>query len=456
MTAVNARRRLVIVGLVAGIAIGAAVGATTLTGASSEAPTGPRPVVLHVARVLAEPGDPLTLTAGVACPGVVPASSSCEVESAVAHVLSGSADGWTDFEGRTDGGGYRFVVSGDAVGDDGLSYWLEFRTAGGVTVELPDGGAATPFRVVTTAGLREVAWPGAFDLDGARRTSDGVVARLGYGDSGRVVGRVGGVGDEQPLGPSSFDVAPDRSLLIADWVHRRVFVLSPRGDHRRTVPLPVGRPVDVAAASQGELAVTTLGLGATAFEIGADGHVVGRYRVANGVAERIAVTPGGPHVWVGPAQWAPVRSRRGMALPAAAQSRGLASAIPGRDGSVALSQELGGGRIAFVWTRPDGSRAGAVLTPPTGAQPGVDYFVKGLPDGGAIAARGLWSESGEAVALLRFEADGALVRADLIPPPTHEMDAAASAVRFRAPDEVLVAYANERGFRIERFEVKAR
>ena len=56
MSAVNARRRLVVAGLVAGIAIGAAVGATTLTGASSEAPTGPRPVVLHVAKVLADPG----------------------------------------------------------------------------------------------------------------------------------------------------------------------------------------------------------------------------------------------------------------------------------------------------------------------------------------------------------------------------------------------------------------
>jgi hypothetical protein len=34
------------------------------------------------------------------------------------------------------------------------------------------------------------------------------------------------------------------------------------------------------------------------------------------------------------------------------------------------------------------------------------------------------------------------------------MDAVASAVRFRAPDEVLAVYAEERGIRIERFEVK--
>jgi hypothetical protein len=85
----------------------------------------------------------------------------------------------------------------------------------------------------------------------------------------------------------------------------------------------------------------------------------------------------------------------------------------------------------------------------------VDYFVRGVPDGGAVAARGLWSEAGEAVALLRFSADGSLVRAELIAPPSREMDAVASALRFRAPDEVLAVYAEERGIRIERFEVKA-
>jgi hypothetical protein len=184
--------------------------------------------------------------------------------------------------------------------------------------------------------------------------------------------------------------------------------------------------------------------------------VIGRYRVENGVAERIALTPGGPHVWVGPAQWTPVRSRPGVGLPAEAQARALASAVPGRDGGVALSQELNGGRVAFVWARPDGSRAGAVLGLPAGAQPGIDYFVRGLPDGGAIAARGVWSESGEAVALLRFAADGALVRAELIAPPSREMDATASTVRFRAPGEVLAVYANADGIRIERFEVRGR
>jgi hypothetical protein len=450
MSAGNSRRRLLVSGLVAGLAIGAAVGASSLTGASSEGPPGAPPVVLHVARVLADPGVDLELVAGLACPGAT--LEACAVDSAVAHVLSSGSTGWTDIDGTPDGRGFRFIVPGAAVVEEGLSYWLEFAIGGGGRVTFPEGGAATAFHVVTTAGLREVAWPGGFDF-AALTPGDGVVAQLRYGENTSQVGRVGGMGDEAPLGPSSFDVAPDGSIRVADWVHRRLLVLSPRGAYRRAVPLPVTRPVDIAVGANGELAITTLGLGATAFELGVDGRVIGRYEVGTGVAERIALTPGGPHVWVGPAQWAPVRSSAGVALPAEAQSRGLAAAVPGRDGTVALSQDLTEGRVAFVWARPDGSRAGAVLRLPAGAEPGVDYFVRGLPDGGAIAARGLWSETGEAVALLRFTASGALASAELIAPPTHEMDAAASAVRFRAPDEVLAVYADEHGIRFERFEV---
>jgi hypothetical protein len=210
--------------------------------------------------------------------------------------------------------------------------------------------------------------------------------------------------------------------------------------------------VDIAVGDR-TLAVTTLGLGATAFELADDGRVIGRYGVLVGVAERIASTPSGPQVWVGPAQWAPVRSLPGVALPAEAQARSLAPAIPRRDGSVAFSQDLPDGRVAFVWARPDGSRTGAVLTLPAGVDPGVDHFVETLPDGGAIAARGVWAEGHEGVAILRFSANGALAAATLVAPPSHEMDAAASAVRYRAQGEVLVFRSGAVGVRIDRYEV---
>ena len=83
----------------------------------------------------------------------------------------------TDVAGEPEANGYRFVVPGALVAEDGLSYWLQFGIEGGVAVRFPDAGAATPFRVVTTAGLPEVAWPGGFDWE-ALRPSDGVVATL--------------------------------------------------------------------------------------------------------------------------------------------------------------------------------------------------------------------------------------------------------------------------------------
>jgi hypothetical protein len=449
----RSNRRLAVAGLLAGLALGAAVGISALSGAAPEAVPGIRPTVLHVARVLAVPGADLELTAGLACPEEP--LSACVAGRAVAHVLPAGAGGWTDVSGIAEGPGWRFVVPGGLVGEEGLAYWLELAIEGGGTARLPEAGPAGPFRVVTTAGLHEVSWPDGLDLRRLTRP-DGVVARLGYGDAEDQVGRVGGSGDHQPLGPSSFDVAPDGTLHVADFVHRRVLVLSPQGSVRREVPLPEGVTVDLAVGPGGGYAVTTLGLGATAFEVAGDGRVLGRYEVAGGVAERIAVTPGGPRVWVGPAQWTAVRSAPGVALAAEAQQRSIAAAVPGRDGSVALSQDLDQRRIAFVWTRPDGSRAGAVLELPPGIQPGVDHLVTALPDGGAIAARGVWASDGaQALALLRFAADGELANALLVAPPSGEMDAFASGVRFRAPDEVLVFRTGAREARIERQEVTA-
>jgi hypothetical protein len=447
----RSNRRLAVAGAIAGLTIGAAVGMSVLTGAAPPITTGVRPVVLHVAKVLAEPGADLAMTAGAVCPGRDPAA--CETTDAALHVLP-AGGGWTDLTGRADGPGWGFTVPGRLIPAGGFSYWLELRFEGGTAVRLPAAGPSSPFRVVTTTGLPSVRWPGGFDWNDLT-PADGVVARIDYGPAKDEVGRDGGSGDLQALGPSSFDVAPDGSIHVADWVHRRVLVLSPRGTFRRTVPLPVERTVDLSIGPRGGYAITTLGLDATAYELAGDGRVLGRYRVHAGVAERVASTPAGPQVWVGPAQWAPVRSAPGAALAAEAQARGVTQAVPGRDGGVALSQDLGEGRIAFVWSRPDGSRAGAVLSLPAGVEPGVDHFVRALPDGGAIAAHGVWSDHRQGVALLRFRADGSLVTASLIEPPSSEMDAAASAVRYREPNEVLVFRSGRDGVRIERYEVTA-
>jgi hypothetical protein len=127
--------------------------------------------------------------------------------------------------------------------------------------------------------------------------------------------------------------------------------------------------------------------------------------------------------------------------------------VPFEDGAIGGTSELGSSRFAVVWTRPDGSRAGAVVRLPRGVRAGTGYFVRPLPDGGALVARGLWDDAHFEVAVLRFDALARIVDVSRLPEPSIRQAASLSTVRFRAPGEVLVAYADDRAVTIERFEV---
>ena len=204
-------RRLLVVGVLAGAAIGTTLGVTSLTGAGPGRTVGIRPVVLHVAKVVADPGAELELTAGVVCPQRTP--PACAVASAVAHVLSAGTVGWTDVAGVSDGTSFRFVIPGALVPAEGLSYWLELAIEGGAAVRLPEAGPAAPFRVLTTAGLPQVPWPGRFDW-GALTPADGVIARLAYGGGDDEVGRVGGPGTSRRSGPRA---STSRRTVRSTW-----------------------------------------------------------------------------------------------------------------------------------------------------------------------------------------------------------------------------------------------
>ena len=127
--------------------------------------------------------------------------------------------------------------------------------------------------------------------------------------------------------------------------------------------------------------------------------------------------------------------------------------MPLADGSIGVTEAVGN-RLAIVWSRPDGSRAGAVLDLPGGVLPGADYFVRPIADGGALAVQGLWDRSHFGVAAIRFDAGGRIRAFALLPEPTPRMAAAFSTVRFAAPDLVLMARDAGDGMRIDRFEVR--
>jgi hypothetical protein len=211
--------------------------------------------------------------------------------------------------------------------------------------------------------------------------------------------------------------------------------------------------MDLAVAPDGGLDVATFGTEATAYELDEAGRVLGRYPVAYGVVARVAVTPAGPRVLTGPSQWSSVRASMGQALSAEAQAATQVTAIPPSSGQLAVSQELPGARIAFVWSRTDGSRGGAIVTLPPHVAAGSDFFVRPTLDGGAIAARGLWDRTHNGVGVFRFDALGRIASFQLLPEPSVEQDARFSTVRFQAPGSVLVVFGDAHGFRIDRFEV---
>jgi hypothetical protein len=437
-----------IVGLLVGLLVGAVSGAALFTGAAPKA-GGPRPLVLHAAPAVVGAQAATELAAATVCEA--PEAPSCRVEHVTGFVRPSGVAGWTPIEADLVEGAYRVTIPAELIPADGFAYRFEFRTADGAVIAYPPGGESSEIRVVTTAGLPVRQIP-AFDW--RPRRPDGTVVAMPYGDGDGEVGRWSGTDEEVVVGPSSFDVASDGSVLVADWVHRRVLEFAPNGRFRRAASLPTDQPVDLATVPTGGLALTTLGSGATAFELDARGRLVGRYPVGFGVASRVAAAQDGPRVQIGPGQWAPVRSKPGTPLDPGTQGRLQTASVPLPDGTLAVSADVAEDAFAVVWTRPDGSRGGATVQLPRGVAGGTDYLVRPLQDGGAVVAKGLWDETHFGVGVLRFDAAGQVVSFDLLPEPSAEQAARYSTVRFRPPGEVLVVVADDHGVHIDRFEVR--
>lgn len=446
----GARRKKMVVALVAGVVAGAAVGAALFTGAAPPAPRGPQPQILHAAPALVTAGRTVVLSAAAVCDA--PERPSCRVQAASALVRPAGTSGWTRVPGRAGGGGFRFSVPGTLIPDQGFSYWLGFRTGAGALVAYPPAAGSAAFRVLTTAGLptRSLA-PFAWD---DLREPDGLALRLPYGSRDGQVGRAGGRPEEPREGPSSFDVRPDGSIYVADWVNDRIQVFGPRGTFRTSYPAPHHLPMDLAVATSGRVFLSDLRMDGRSFELSKEGRLLGTYPIAFGVPSRISAVTGDPRVLVGPSQWTAVRAGVGVPLSAERQSLTEAASLPIRGGLNGVASELSKNRVAFAWSRPDGSRAGATLKLPRGVRAGSDFFVRPMRDGGALVARGLWDDTHFAVGLIRFDAVGRVTSFSLLPEPSVEQGARYSTVRFRPPGEVLVAYANDRAVTIDRFEVR--
>ncbi|MFL5738194.1 MAG: hypothetical protein ACJ76P_12785 [Actinomycetota bacterium] len=435
------RRRWLVAGAVGGIALGSAVGALAVA-APSDAARVPRLVVLHAAPAFADPGSELELSAGTVCDR--PASRACTVTSAAAEVRTPGDRTWAHIDGNDLGGSYRFRIPAVRGAFD---YRLSFRTADGQTTTYPPSGA--PIHVASAAGLPASSPRSAFSWNDVREPERRALY-LPYGDGPGEVGLDGGGPDSDLTGPSSFAVAPDGSISVADWVNDRVETFHD-GVLQATFRTPVHRTFDLAVGSNDHSYLLTLGTDGAAYEV-ADGRVIGRYPVAFGVASRVTTTSMGPAVNVAPEQWVSVRSSAGVARSTEVQAESTTAAPAAADGSSTRFGLLSGGRVPLRWTRNDGTTGGTELTLPDGARAGTEYFAEPLPDGGAVLALGLWDEHHNGVGLFRFDRRGAVRSFSLLPEPSTRADARASTVRW-SRGRVLEAIDHPNGMSIERYDL---
>lgn len=439
------RRRWAVAGVAVGLLGGVIAGVSSFTGAMPET-IGPTPIVLHAAPALVRAGSPVDLTLTTVCED--PADPGCAVSHAAAIVTPAGVAGAAEVPGEAVTGVLRFRIPAELVPDGGFTYSFELQTEAGVRATYPPGGPAAAIRVVTTQGLPVRQLPPIRWDD--RAISTGASIRLRPGDGAAQVG-FDGAGTEGGIsGPSSFAVAPDGSLVVADHVNDRFLWMDVTGRVFDRTPVDALAPVDVAVTAQGVIAVT-LGTDAEAIEVTTRGEVIGRYPIGYGVTSRVVGGPV-PRVRVGSAQWVPARAAPGQALSAEAQGRSQTATVPLDDGSIGVS-EVVDDRLVLAWTRPDGSRAGAAIELPRGVQPGADYFVQPLPDGGALAAQGVWDPTHFGVIAIRLDAAGRISASSLLPEPSTRVAAPFSTVRFAAPDQIWMLRDAGDGMRIDRFRV---
>jgi hypothetical protein len=442
------RRRKVAAGIAAGVIAGAALGATLLGHTAPSDVPAVRPQVLHAAPAVVTAGAEVALAATALCQD--PLQPTCSLQRAVALVRPAGADGWTRVDGQIRTSGIVFRVPGELVPPDGFSYWLDVVTDAGAEIAYPPAGADGPIRVVTSAGLPERALaPFHWDVRAAPATT---VMRLRSGHDDGEVGFIGAGTEDGIQGPSSFDVTPQGAVLVADPVNRRVQWFSRSGRFLRAAAIPTTHPIDVASLADGGVVLATLGTESSAYELDPKGDLAGSYPIGFGVVSRVAAGDV-PRARIGEGQWVAVRGARGTGLSADAQSRSQTSSVPLDGGAIGYAGEVQDGRLAVIWTRPDGSRGGVVLSLPPGVRAGADYFVRPLGDGGALVARGLWDDAHFGVALLRLSATGGIRSFSLLPEPSRVISAPYSTVRFASARAVVMAVDVGRAVVIERFDV---
>jgi hypothetical protein len=344
----------------AGIAAGV-IGGIVVTTLSAAAAPDERPRAIaeagHVPPALTLPGEPVTLRFALVCAprdDGAPCDGSGEV-----YVRAGQAGRFETFSltrGPDAKEGRYFVDLPERIAAMpwGFSYYAVLRDrATGATVTVPSGGAAAPQRSLPLRQRVDVDL-GAHTF-GSTRDADARVVEARWGSA---LGKVGLAGSRELgfVGPSSFDVSSDGTVVLLDEVNGRV----ERWDAGRTEAIPVsvsGGLADLAVEPDGtidvleppnrELPTPQL----RSFE--RDGTPRWTQPLADRTWSALASGPDGPVVEQQPSeQWLPVAAR-GRALGRAEQARGGRSGRPLGNGREVVVDRVGSSELRLAETAGD-------------------------------------------------------------------------------------------------------
>lgn len=225
---------------------------------------------------------------------------------------------------------------GETCAYTGLLHWRADTTKGDVplveqlgsgllaaTLEVPDGATAVEYWVELSTGGTTSRWPPAghraFELtvgnEGPSRVDialpDLTAALAGSASAAPVVVGPWGPGEssfgmdfagETPVGPASFDVAEDGSVVVVDQANRRLVLVDANGG-RRVVPVEISAGIsDVRFTAVGDVVVFEEAPAAVVKLFTTDGVLLDSARLGNAIAGGLGRDAAGVWALEGPQQ----------------------------------------------------------------------------------------------------------------------------------------------------------
>jgi hypothetical protein len=334
------------VGLLAGLGLFAGYVGGAASGGDDAAAAG-LVDVLHTPPLLVEPGEAVRLRYDAVC-AADSQGAPCPVEGNV--FLRSGPDGPFERVPLTSGDESTLTATlPPRFGEDAsISYYAVIEDGlGRDRTTIPEAGSAAPQRAWITPAVTAVELGG--HVFGRTREPDGRLVHGPWGSESGAFGLIAGRGSR--IGPSSFDVAPDGTLVVLDQVNRRL-VFARRGGDARYAPIRFGKTEgDLAVDGQGNVFVLEHGASPEFHGYTPTGVPAGEVTVSSRGADMVRAGDRGVFVHGYPDAWVPV-SEEGDLLDPGRQAEGARSGLRA-GGGVEVVVHGSHGEAMFALVRDD-------------------------------------------------------------------------------------------------------